>query len=56
MIKLLNILAEIAVIILVGICVYRQWFYIPGLIPAIVMNESRGAILAGLSVLVLFFV
>lgn len=42
----INILAEIAALCIVGLCVYRDWFYIPLLLPSLLANNSRGAILA----------
>lgn len=42
-----NILAETALIVCVGLFVYKLWWLIPGLLPAIVLNGSRAAILTG---------
>lgn len=41
----INTLAEIAVIILVGTYIYKLWWFIPGLLPSIFLNGSRGAVL-----------
>ena len=47
-----NMLAEAAVLVLVGCVGYKLWWYIPGLIPAIVISPmSRGALIGGLAAL-----
>lgn len=40
-----NTLSEIAVIVLIGLCIYKLWWYVPGLLPS-VFNGSRAALLA----------
>ncbi len=42
-----NILAETALIVCVGLFVYKLWWLIPGLLPSIILNGSRAAILTG---------
>ncbi len=39
-----NTLAETAVIVLIGLCVYRLWWYIPFILPSIILNGSRNAV------------
>lgn len=46
----INTLAELSVIVLVGLCVYKLYFLIPCLIPSLVLNGSRGAILTAVLV------
>lgn len=40
-----NTLSETATLVLIGLCVYKSWWYIPGLLPSF-MNISRASILA----------
>lgn len=50
-----NTLAETAVLVLVGLCVYKSWWYIPGLLPSFI-NGSRASFLAlGLTFLIWFW-
>lgn len=40
-----NTLSEIAALVLVGLCVYRSWCYIPGLLPSFI-HGSRASFLS----------
>lgn len=42
-----NTLTEIAVLALIGCVAHRLWWIIPGIVPAIVLTNGRGAWLAG---------
>ena len=42
-----NMLAEVAVLILIGALVHRLWWLVPGILPSVIIPHSRGAVLAG---------
>lgn len=47
----INVLAETTLIVCVGLVVYRVWWLIPVLLPLIVVNGSRAAILTGIGLI-----
>lgn len=49
-----NILAETALLVCVGLVIYRVWWLVPGVLPSIVLNGSRAAILSGVCLITLW--